>query len=270
MSSFYSIVHSKDGEYDLTGIDFATVRSPALDARVDLCTYLPEPAKGQTHLPVAILLSGVTTSCWTWASYGGAHHVIDRLIAVNEIPPMLLAMPSDGLYNCGSGFLNHPNGGQYEDWIVQDLPLLIQELYPEVSTQSPLFISGLSMGGYGALRIGAKHPQLFQAFAGHSSITTLDGMAPYLKDGLTDNLNQIDRPEADVLHWLTTNREKLPPFHFDCGTGDDLITANRTLHQSLLDLHIPHTYEESPGAHEWGYWSAQLEKTLHFFHNHQA
>jgi S-formylglutathione hydrolase FrmB len=57
----------------------------------------------------------------------------------------------------------------------------------------------------------------------------------------------------------------LPPLRFDCGRGDDLLQANRDLHEALCARGVDHTYEEFPGAHEWPYWEAHLADTLRFF-----
>lgn len=263
-SSFFSVARSSKGAHDLSDLEFITAKSEAMTGRADLCTYKPAGADGGTDVPIVILLHGVTGSFWAWASSGGAHRVLDKMITDSRSQPMILAMPSDGLRGCGSGYLPVSPEQNYEAWIVEELPRLMRELYPEVSENSPVFIAGLSMGGYGALRLGAKYPGVFRAFSGHSSITTFQGLKPYIQEPL-ESLGSIPSDESDVLPWLIKHRETLPPFRFDCGTEDNLIAANRELHQSLTDLGIPHAYSESPGAHTWDYWTAHLYQTIEFF-----
>ena len=56
----------------------------------------------------------------------------------------------------------------------------------------------------------------------------------------------------------------MPALRFDCGTEDDLIVANRELHNQLNTAGIKHSYEEFPGGHEWEYWEKNVARTLTF------
>ena len=123
------------------------------------------------------------------------------------------------------------------------------------------------MGGYGALRLGAKFPKLFTAFTGLSSITHFDEMEKFVS-----NFQEIKRSAKDqdgVIDWMIKNKDVLPPFRFDCGEQDILINKNRALHKGLLEVGIKHKYEEFPGGHTWDYWKEHIEKTLLFFNNEQ-
>jgi putative tributyrin esterase len=175
---------------------------------------------------------------------------------------MILAMPSDGLYGDGSGYVPHRDAN-FEQWIVEEVPQVLQEQFPVVTTESPLFITGLSMGGYGALRLGGKYPQVFQGFSGLSSITQFEQMAQFVSNFA--QLQQDALEHDGVLELLLKNRAQLPPFRFDCGSEDILIDANRQLHRDLMEQGIAHLYEEFPGGHEWPYWEQHLEDSLKFF-----
>jgi S-formylglutathione hydrolase FrmB len=179
---------------------------------------------------------------------------------------MALAMPSDGLWGDGSGYL--PHGGQdFEKWIVEDVPAAVREAVPQVDSASPLFITGLSMGGYGALRLAAAHPTRFRAASGHSSITHLDQMPIFVEEDIA--CYRQDDPEAEsVLALLLRNRADLPPVRFDCGADDLLIEHNRTLHRELDRHGVPHLYCEYPGGHTWPYWAEHIVDTLRFFDTH--
>ena len=133
-----------------------------------------------------------------------------------------------------------------------------------VGPASPLFIAGLSMGGFGALRLGAKYPRRFRGIAGHSSITHFSQMEQFVEEPL-DAFGPPEAAEQSVLHWMLANRDQLPPLRFDCGTEDPLLQHNRTLHAQLQEHQIAHTYAEYPGGHEWPYWERHLESTLRFF-----
>jgi hypothetical protein len=255
MSQFFTTEIAESG-----GLHLITVKSNALGQRVDMSVFVPAMAVPSS--PVVILLHGVYGSHWAWSVKGKAHLTAQRLIQEGKIQPMILAMPSDGLYGDGSGYVPHRNAN-FEQWIVEEVPQVLQEQFPVVTTESPLFITGLSMGGYGALRLGAKYPQVFKGFSGLSSITQFEQMAQFVS-----NFAQLqkDALELDsVLEWLVNNRTQLPPFRFDCGSEDILIDANRQLHRELMERGIAHVYEEFPGGHEWPYWERNLEHSLKFF-----
>ncbi|MDP1815631.1 MAG: alpha/beta hydrolase-fold protein, partial [Leadbetterella sp.] len=152
-------------------LDFITVKSNALKKRADITIF--NPAKNDISdksLPLVILLHGVYGSHWAWSMKGKVHETAQRLIKEGKIKPMLFAMPSDGLLGDGSGYVPHKTEN-YEKWIVEDVIDVMKEQYTQITDKSPIFITGLSMGGYGALRLGAKYPHLFKAFSGLSSIT---------------------------------------------------------------------------------------------------
>ncbi|MEL7162141.1 MAG: alpha/beta hydrolase-fold protein, partial [Bacteroidota bacterium] len=154
-----------------------TVHSTNLRGRGDICLYVPE-APGE-NLPLVILLHGVYGSAWVWNLKGGASATTHRLIETEETPPVVVAMPSDGLWEDGSGYLPH-HARDFEAWIVEDVIAAVRENIVGVGEASPVFIAGLSMGGYGALRLGAKYPEVFAGFSGHSSITKLDDFADFV------------------------------------------------------------------------------------------
>lgn len=79
-------------------------------------------------------------------------------------------MLSDGLFGDGSEYVPHKME-HYEKWIVQDVVTSVKEKNEQIKDHSPIFIAGLSMGGYGALILGAKYPDLF---SGLSSMTHFD------------------------------------------------------------------------------------------------
>jgi S-formylglutathione hydrolase FrmB len=175
---------------------------------------------------------------------------------------MVLAMPSDGLFGDGSAYVPHKSG-DYESWIVQDVVRAVKERNAQVDDSSPVFITGLSMGGFGALRLGAKYPDLFHGFSGLSSLTHFNQMNLFLEN--FEDLKNHALQQDGVLDWMSANKTKLSPFRFDCGSKDFLLEQNRVLHNSLLELGIPHLYEENEGKHEWDYWTKHIDTSFVFF-----
>lgn len=243
------------------GISFVTVKSAALKRRADISFYVPHGIKAQ-KLPVVTLLHGVYGSHWAWLFKGGAHKVMDRLIEHEDLPPMMLAMPSDGLWGDGSGYLHHADA-DYARWIVEEVAEAAAMIEPNTA-HAPRFICGLSMGGYGALRLGALHPDRFQAISAHSSITEPAQMQGFVEE-TPEQLDLAETRPLQVLACMKMNAHRLPPLRFDCGKEDALIEHNRHLHAELDRASIKHTFEEFPGAHEWSYWHEHLADSLRFF-----
>lgn len=211
-------------------------------------------------MPLVVLLHGVYGSHWAWTLRGGAHKVLDQLVTNGDVGPMMLVMPSDGLWGSGSGYLSRA-GEDAERWIVEEVPLLAGIAVPDV-TISGVCIAGLSMGGFGALRLAGRHPRRYAAAAGMSSITHRDEMALFVPEAMGHYpVEPGGASVADVLR----RAEALPMIRFDCGHDDPLIEGNRRMHTELVDAGIEHEYEEFEGGHDWAYWTEHLVDTLRFF-----
>lgn len=240
-----------------------TVKSKALKKRADITVYNSIPADNAlSSVPLVILLHGVYGSHWVWSAQGKAHLTLQHLVSYQIIAPMILAMPSDGLFADGSAYLPHLTEN-YEQWIVEDVVQVMKEQFNAIDDQSPIFIAGLSMGGYGALRLGAKYPDRFKAFSGLSSITHFADMKLFVED--FDYLKSVATGQDGVVDWMIAHKNQLPPFRFDCGTNDLLIGQNRRLHRELTDHQIPHIYKEYDGEHTWDYWAEHIDETFRFF-----
>jgi putative tributyrin esterase len=272
------------------GLHFVTVKSAALRQRADLLLFVPrqalapeqglqalggaegaegaegadcaESAEGLRDVPIVILLHGVYGSHWAWAFKGAAHRTAQRLVDEGAVPPLVLAMPSDGLWGDGSGYVAHARQ-DFERWIVDEVPAATGQACAACSEASPLFIAGLSMGGFGALRLAGRHAQRFVAAAGHSSITDvaqIDGLLAETRAGWA-----ATPADVNVLDALRGAPGPLPALRFDCGRDDPFIAANRQLHADLQAAGIAHEYAEHEGGHGWDYWTRHLEDTLRFF-----
>ena len=264
-SSFRTIEISDPG-YEQPGLRYMTIKTPHLKGRGDVCLFVPQDAQDHQDLPIYLLLHGVYGSAWAWALKGGAHQTFQELLDENAVKPAVIAMPSDGLWGDGSAYFTH-HQKSFDKWIIEDIPLAIAENIGGTSTASPLCIGGLSMGGYGALSLGSRFPRRFRAISGHSSITRLEQMAQFVEEPLSDYTAECQT--SNVIDSMLANKDLLPPIRFDCGNVDELIEANRQLHQEMTSAEIPHQYQEFPGGHEWPYWQEHVRKTFLFFDQHQ-
>ena len=215
-------------EFSPANLRFLTFKSAALgDNRGDVTLFVPNDFENLRDLPIILLLHGVYGSHWAWTMKGGVHLTAQKLIDEKRIAPCVIAMPSDGLYGDGSGYFAH-NSRDFENWIVEDVAGCVSQTLPCLSLASKLFIAGLSMGGFGALRLGAKYADKFAGVSAHSAFTKASHLRMFVDNPLSD-YGDFENQELDALFWLQKNRDNLPPLRFDCGVDDELIAANREL-----------------------------------------
>lgn len=244
------------------GLSFVTVKSAALGQRADLCLWVTPGLAAGAGAPLIVLLHGVYGSHWAWALKGGAHLTAARLVAEGALPPVVLAMPSDGLWGDGSGYVPHRER-DFERWIVDEVPAAAAEATGACDPAAPMLLAGLSMGGFAALRIAGKFPQRIAAAAAHSAVTDAAGLDPLIEESRAD---WSRRPEdMSALAALTAATAALPPLRFDCGPDDPFLDDNHALHAALDAAGIAHVYRETAGGHDWPYWSREIEATLRFF-----
>src|SRR4030095_4433228 len=132
------------------------------------------------------------------------------------------------------------------------------------------------MGGYGALRLALEHPERFGAAASLSGALDLTKRLRELSRGESMlgrsesvGIFGAERKIAGASGDLFFLAEKVagtegakPRLFLACGTEDGLLEENRRFHKHLDSLHYEHTYEETSGRHEWGYWDAQIQRVL--------
>ena len=249
-------------EFERDGLRHLTFYSPALRGRGEVSLFVPQGIEACETVPIVFLLHGVYGSHWSWFWQGGAHETAGRLIAQGRIGPVVLAAPFDGLAGDGTGYL--PAGEKnYEAWICEDVVQCVPKLICGPNQDAQLFLAGLSMGGYGTLRLGAKYPRLFQGIAAHSAIVDAGDFRKFVRDA--SSIESVDREEASVTHWMRAHKLDLPPIRFDCGEDDDLFESNCEFHRVLQRENIAHEFISHPGEHSWEYWRLHVEQTLLFF-----
>jgi len=239
-----------------------TIESPALGGRGDVAVHVTPDVELPMNVPLVVLLHGVYGSSWNWALLGGAHTTLDRLVRAGRIDPMVLVMPSDGMRGEGTGYLRHPDLDA-ESWVMEDVVDAVGEMMAEVTADSPLFLGGNSMGGFGAARLGLHHRRVI-AIAMHSAITHLDQLAEFTAADV-GNAAGLDPAERDLWYSFERQDGTVPPLSIDCGRDDPLAAANRVLHERLTDRGVDHEYAQYDGAHNWDAWSRRIEHSLRFF-----
>lgn len=262
MASKFKTTEISNPEFESNNLRFITVKSKNLKGRGDICVFVP-PNTNLKDLPIIVLMHGVYGSAWIWPHKTGVHFTALKMMETGLIKPMVIAMPSDGLWGDGSGYIPHQTLN-FENWIVNDVIDAVIENISCTSNNSNLYISGLSMGGFGALRLGIKYANKFKAISAHSSITDVEQMPLFVEESL-ETYKKGNIEDQSVWKTIQNRKESLPLIRFDCGKNDLLIEHNRKLHQQLKEANINHVYQEFEGAHEWKYWQEHIKDSLLFF-----
>jgi S-formylglutathione hydrolase FrmB len=232
-------------------------RGESIAKQTNMTVILPQDAAGPGPYPVYYLLHGLSDDDSIWAR----RTALERYIAGM---PLIVVMPDGGR----SFYTDAKQGPAYESHIMKDVIGFVDRFFPTIAAREGRVIGGLSMGGYGSMKLALKHPDVFCSVVSHSSVFDI---AANLKEkpGLGD-LPRIfgDDPaegDNDVFRLAEEiDRSMLPAIRFDCGTEDGLLPHNRKLHKRLEELGIPHEYAEFPGGHDWPYWDARVQEALKF------
>ena len=221
--------------------------------RLPVWSWVPP---GDGPFPLLLLLHGVYDADGSgWWRLARAHEA-----AAAAERPCVVVMPSDTGAELGTGWCDWADGTTSAE------THLLGEVLPWARTELPvsdeLWLTGLSMGGYGALTLALRHPGLFASVTSTSGFLDPRRLFRFVPDAARrmwgDDLSGHD-PEA----LLRAGRE-LPRVALDCGTDDELLADNRRTTALLRELGVRHGYAEHPGGHDWDYWRARMPDHLAF------
>ena len=256
-------------------VDTISLPSAAMNKTYKAVIVLPDSyAASEADYPVLYLLHGGIGHFDDYITKLPDSTMLRRLADQNNL---IIVMPEGEVF---SYYLDSPvvPESQFETYITEEVIGAIDERYRTVARREGRVVAGLSMGGFGALYLSARHPDLFCAAGSMSGALNTDlegwklpeqgmrdvgrGFASILgpKEG-----NEDVYREANVLTYADAMKTNDVALTFDCGVDDFLIEPNRKLHQLLLDNGTPHDYTERPGGHSWPYWGNSLPYHVLFF-----
>lgn len=243
----------------------STLLGRSINYRVLYPVQYQHPDKRDKRFPVLYLLHGVTGQSANW-------------LEKTRLP--LYATPYDlfiVLVEGGNGWYTDSAtvpADKYESYILKELIPEVEKRF-RVSQERPgRAVAGLSMGGYGSIKFGLKHPEMFALVASMSGAfgvaTEKDSNIPgVVRDSIQQAFGASDSPTRtsnDVFKLLREAPEEripsLPYIYLDCGTADFLFRQNRELSDLLVKRKIPHEYRQLPGTHNWQYWDRQIREII--------
>jgi S-formylglutathione hydrolase FrmB len=241
-------------------LETKTLSSEALGMEMKVNVLLPDSYQSEKdrRYPAVYLLHGYGGDYTEWTKVGVA--------AEAKGLDVIIAMPEGDK----SFYVNHSGEakGRWEDYLTKEVVQFVDRNYRTASGREARAISGLSMGGYGAMVLGLRHPELFGAIVSHSGALQVPGetMGGEIGDRLTKIFGPPESPERKSydLRKLITElpAEKRPDIYIDCGSSDFLLEANRAFVAELAKLHVPYEYREVPGAHNYEYWKRNVRYSL--------
>ena len=251
--------------------------SPTLLVGTDVNVFIPTPDSGElstgqdigyfhdgVKYPVLYLLHGAYGDYSDWARLTG----IERYAQAHKIA---VVMPSAD----NSFYQDMYRGGKYLTYFTRELPDYIARLFPVSTKREDTFVAGLSMGGYGAVRVAFEMPERFGAAASLSGAIDLlaalgdaekePHQPPFYWDAIFADPGKVEGSDADLFA-LAKKRlaegKKLPPIYQTVGTEDLIYPANLSAKKKLEELGLELTYAEHPGIHDWEFWDAHIRDVL--------
>lgn len=242
-------------------VDTIETYSAIMDKTIKAVIVTPEGYGEAEALPVVYLLHGYG------GNYGSWVNEVPELKELSDQYGMIIVCPDGGF---GSWYWDSPEDPafQYETYVAEELVEWVDGHYKTIAEREGRAITGLSMGGHGALYLAFRNQDVFGA-AG-STAGGVD-IRPFplnwdMRERLGSYAKQPERWEThtviNMTHLLVPNSLSLI---IDCGTGDFFYGVNEALHQKLEARNIPHTYLTRPGAHNWDYWRTSIPYQLLYF-----
>lgn len=240
--------------------DTISIASAHLDSPAKVTVIVPDAAAADSaaRFPSVYLLNGYSGDYRSWTI------VRPDLGRLADMYGMVIVMP-DGR---DSWYWDSRPGMEMESFIVEDLVPYVNRNLPVIDSRDKRAISGLSMGGHGAMWLGIRHSDIW------GSAATMSGgldIRPF-KDRwkMKQHLGDYDaNPAKWDAHTAINLVPSLTPGQLnilvDCGVDDFFIDVNRNMHKALLDAKIPHDYVERPGGHSRSYWANAVLYHLLFF-----
>ena len=253
-------------------VDTLQIASTAMSKTYKAAVVLPNSyAKSKSAFPVMYLLHGAYGHFGDWLKNTPNKKLVQNLSDQYNI---IIVMPEGETF---SFYLDSPvnPGSQFETFITQEVIQKVDKTYKTISNRNGRVITGLSMGGHGALYLSAKHPDLFCAAGSMSGAVDMGTMLNRESSAQVVKLMQPvfgDKSDNSALYaqhavmgMLDKIKDNKLPLIIDCGVDDFLIEPNRELHRRMVYDKIEHDYTERPGAHTWEYWENSLPYHVLFF-----
>ncbi len=264
VASGADLAYAQQADAKQTRLREEAFQSAALSRAMKYRVLVPQDYDASPRrYPVLYLLHGLTGDYKDWTSR-------TNIAEYTRTLPLIVVMP-DGE---NQWYTNAADGSaRFEDYIVTDLAADVVQKFRTVNSRYGRAVAGLSMGGYGALKLALKRPAQYAvagSFSGAFGVTAegrYDRMIASVKaPSLASIFGTPDsetRKQNDVLALAAALKPTGAPYiYIDCGTADSLLSENREVIAALHKTGTPYEYHEVAGAHSWDYWDRRIREFL--------
>ena len=235
--------------------------SETLEVGTTIWVVLPQQTEDQIGVgggsrdgpvPVLYLLHGLTDDHTAWHRYTS----IGRYA---EAAGLAVVMPA--VHH--SFYADEVHGHRYWTYVSEELPSLVQSFFRVSEHPADTFVAGLSMGGYGALKLALTHPDRYAAAASLSGALDIryligrDERAALFHRAFDGTIR-----DSDDLFALLAAAPSTPPLYVGCGTDDGLFDANERFIAAATAARVDLTTDLRPGDHEWSLWDAMIQDVI--------
>ncbi|HEY1023923.1 MAG TPA: alpha/beta hydrolase family protein [Sphingobacteriaceae bacterium] len=242
-------------------VDTVETFSPAMNKKIRAVVITPDSYTRAKEFPVVYLLHGYSGNYASWIN--GAQNIATAADQHNVI----VVLPDGGFSSWYFDSTRDPQM-KYETYVATELVNWIDRNYKTIRKPSGRAITGLSMGGHGALYLAIRHQHVFGAAGSMSGGVDIRPF-PQRWDISKRLGTYAEEPEnwekntvINMLHLLTPGALALI---IDCGTGDFFYTVNKNLHEKMVERNIPHDFISRPGVHDMKYWKNAVDYQLLYF-----
>ncbi|NLG24976.1 MAG: esterase family protein [Clostridiales bacterium] len=223
-----------------------------------------EGAAGGDRIKTLYLLHGMSDDHTIWQRRTSIERYATELGIAVVMPSVHLSWNTD-----------MHRGGKYWTYVAEELPAICRSFFPQMSDRrEDNYVAGLSMGGYGAMKLGLRAAGTFSkaaALSGALDLNSIMGQRALENrdfwEGIFGPAEQVPGSFNDLFaaaEELKASGNPLPDLYIWCGTEDFLYAQNTAMREHLRKLGYRLTYEESPGDHQWKYWDEKIQTVLNW------
>ena len=254
--------------------------SPTLCFNTDVCVFVPTPNTDDVlnnkdasyfvdgaKFQVMYLLHGAYGDHTDWFRLTS----IEKYATLHRIAVVMPAVAN-------SFYQDMYRGSRYLTYVTEELPRFIEKMFPVSPRREDNFVAGLSMGGYGALKVALEKPEKYCACASLSGAVDLESVyestraggieGPFRWEDVFERPEAIVGSDADLFALIEKRRREgrpIPRIYLTVGTEDFIYPANLSATARLETMVVDLTYAEHPGIHDWDFWDAHLQDVLDWF-----
>lgn len=238
-----------------------TFHSAALDRDMQYRAVLPAKVAAGQKFPVLYLLHGGGGGFRDWTNYSDVARYAEQ--------GMIMVMP-EGKSSYYSNSVERPQD-RYEDYIVRDVIADVEQRLPAASGRAHRAIAGVSMGGFGAVVLALKHPDLFVFAGGLSSALDVPSRPFSIKrwgqwrahESIFGPWGSQSRRASDPLILArSVDPTQTPYFFLTCGDQEGLLAINKRFAALLQQRQVSYEFHIVPGGHDWNQWDRQLPELI--------